>query len=56
MTIDDSFLEKVDIFPGEQVHVLNINNGKSFCNLCYFSTARVRHRIIELTGGQIRYC
>jgi len=30
ITIDQSLLEKADILPGEQVHVLNINNGQRF--------------------------
>ena len=28
ITIDRNLLEKADILPGEQVHVLNINNGE----------------------------
>ena len=28
ITIDESLLEKADILQGEQVHVLNINNGQ----------------------------
>lgn len=28
ITIDESLLEKADILPGEQVHVLNVNNGQ----------------------------
>jgi len=30
ITIDENLLEKADILPGEQVHVLNINNGERF--------------------------
>jgi len=30
ITIDEGLLEKADILPGEQVHVLNINNGQRF--------------------------
>jgi aspartate 1-decarboxylase len=30
ITIDENLLEKADILPGEQVQVLNINNGKRF--------------------------
>ena len=30
ITIDQDLLEKADILPGEQVHVLNINNGERF--------------------------
>ena len=30
ITIDENLLEKADILPGEQVHVLNINNGQRF--------------------------
>jgi len=28
ITIDQNLLEKADMLPGEQVHVLNINNGQ----------------------------
>jgi len=30
ITIDENLLEKADILPGEQVHVLNVNNGERF--------------------------
>ena len=30
ITIDQSLLERVDILPGELVHVWNINNGERF--------------------------
>lgn len=30
ITIDEELLEKADILPSEQVHVLNINNGQRF--------------------------
>jgi len=30
ITIDEELLEKADILQGEQVHVLNINNGQRF--------------------------
>ena len=30
ITIDQNLLEESDILPGEQVHVLNINNGRRF--------------------------
>jgi len=30
ITIDEELIEKADILPGEQVHVLNINNGQRF--------------------------
>jgi len=30
ITIDENLLDKADILPGEQVHVLNINNGQRF--------------------------
>jgi aspartate 1-decarboxylase len=30
ITVDQQLLEKADILPGEQVHVLNINNGERF--------------------------
>jgi aspartate 1-decarboxylase len=28
ITLDEALLEKADILPGEQVHVLNLNNGE----------------------------
>ena len=28
VTVDQNLLEKADMLPGEQVHVLNINNGQ----------------------------
>jgi len=30
ITLDENLLEIADILPGEQVHVLNINNGQRF--------------------------
>ena len=30
ITIDQSLLERVDILPGELVHVWNVNNGERF--------------------------
>ena len=30
ITVDQNLLEKADILQGEQVHVLNINNGQRF--------------------------
>jgi len=30
ITVDQNLLKKADILPGEQVHVLNINNGQRF--------------------------
>ena len=30
ITIDENLLEKADILPDEQVHILNINNGERF--------------------------
>ncbi len=30
ITVDQNLLEKGDMLPGEQVHVLNINNGQRF--------------------------
>ena len=30
ITIDEDLLERADVLPGEQVHVLNINNGQRF--------------------------
>jgi aspartate 1-decarboxylase len=31
ITIDEDLLEAVNIIPGEQVEVLNVNNGNRFC-------------------------
>ena len=30
ITVDEELLEKADILPGEQVHVLNTSNGQRF--------------------------
>ena len=30
ITVDRRLLEEADILPGEQVHVLNVNNGQRF--------------------------
>jgi len=30
ITVDENLLDKADILPGEQVHVLNVNNGERF--------------------------
>ena len=30
ITIDRALLDAADILPGEQVHVLNLNNGERF--------------------------
>ena len=30
VTVDQDLLDKADILPGEQVHVLNLNNGNRF--------------------------
>jgi len=30
ITIDEELLEKADMLPGEQVHVLNVNDGQRF--------------------------
>jgi len=52
ITIDEDLLEKVDILPGEQVHVLNINNGQRF--ITYAIAGRRDSGTILLNGPAAR--
>ena len=48
ITIDQYLLEQADILPGEQVHVLNKNNG---LRLITYTIAAPRHSGIILLNG-----
>jgi len=52
ITIDEELLEKADILPGEQVHVLNINNGQRF--ITYAIAAPRGSGIVLLNGPAAR--
>ena len=52
ITIDQNLLEKADILSGEQVHVLNINNGQRF--ITYTIAAPEVSGIILLNGPAAR--
>ena len=39
ITIDETLLKKADILPGEQVQVLNINNGERFITYTFKAPA-----------------
>jgi len=52
ITIDENLLEKADILPGEQVHVLNINNGERF--ITYTISAPRDSGLILLNGPAAR--
>ena len=52
ITIDESLLEEADILPGEQVHVLNINNGERF--ITYAIAAPRRSGTVLLNGPAAR--
>ena len=52
ITIDLNLLDKADILPGEQVHVLNINNGQRF--ITYTIAAPKGSGIILLNGPAAR--
>lgn len=52
ITIDQNLLEKADILPGEQVHVLNINNGQRF--VTYTIAAPKNSGIVLLNGPAAR--
>lgn len=52
ITIDSDLLEKADILPGEQVQVVNLNNGN---RLVTYAIAGERHSgVIELNGPAAR--
>jgi aspartate 1-decarboxylase len=48
ITVDQKLLEKADILPGEQVHVLNINNGERF--VTYAIAAKRESGTVMLNG------
>lgn len=52
ITIDQNLLEKANILPGEQVHVLNINNGQRF--VTYTIAAPKNSGIVLLNGPAAR--
>ncbi|RKY12597.1 MAG: aspartate 1-decarboxylase [Planctomycetota bacterium] len=52
ITIDQNLLEKADILPSEQVHVLNINNGQRF--ITYTIAAPKDSGVILLNGPAAR--
>lgn len=52
ITIDQNLLEKADILPDEQVHVLNINNGQRF--ITYTIAAPKNSGTILLNGPAAR--
>jgi aspartate 1-decarboxylase len=52
ITIDEDLLEKANILPGEQVHVLNINNGQRF--VTYAITAPRGTGTVLLNGPAAR--
>jgi aspartate 1-decarboxylase len=52
ITIDRNLLDRADILPGEQVHVLNINNGQRF--ITYTIAAPRGSGIILLNGPAAR--
>ena len=52
ITVDEELLEKADILPGEQVHVLNINNGQRF--VTYAIAAPRGSGAVLLNGPAVR--
>jgi len=52
ITIDSELLKQVNIFPGEQVHVLNINNGARF--ITYTIAAPAHSGKVVLNGPAAR--
>jgi len=52
ITVDENLLEKADILPGEQVHVLNINNGERF--VTYAIAAQRESGTVLLNGPAAR--
>ncbi|MFH0881067.1 MAG: aspartate 1-decarboxylase [Lentisphaerota bacterium] len=52
ITVDQNLLEKSDILPGEQVHVLNLNNGSRL--VTYAITAPRGSGIVLLNGPAAR--
>jgi len=54
ITLDRGLLERADILPGEQVHILNVNNGERF--ITYAIPARRGSGTVELNGPAARLC
>ena len=54
ITLDKNLLEKADILPGEQVHVLNVNNGQRL--ITYAIVAPRGSGTVELNGPAARLC
>ena len=52
ITIDEDLMKKADILPGEQVHVLNINNGARF--ITYVIAGPRGSRDVLLNGAAAR--
>ena len=52
ITLDDNLLKAADILPGEQVHVLNLNNGARF--ITYVIFARAGSGTVMLNGPAAR--
>lgn len=52
VTIDEGLLEKADILPGEQVHVLNTSNGQRF--ITYAIAAERETGAVVLNGPAAR--
>jgi len=52
VTIDQEILEQADILPGEQVQVVNLNNGERFVS--YAISGERNSGVIELNGPAAR--
>jgi aspartate 1-decarboxylase len=52
IAIDKTLMERADLVPGEQVHVLNINNGSRF--ITYVIEAAAGTRAVVLNGAAAR--
>jgi len=52
ITIDQNLLDKADILPGEQVHVVNINNGQRL--ITYTISAPRGSGTVSLNGAAAR--
>ena len=53
ITLDEALLEKADILPGEQVHVLNLNNGE---RIITYTIVAPRGSGIALLNGPAARC
>ena len=52
ITIDRDLMDAADMLPGEQVHVVNLNNGERF--ITYTITGERGSGVIELNGPAAR--